>query len=195
MFNSTGAKLLDLGDLSERFEIKKRLKCNSFGWLIRYIFPESNFRPATFVGVFRHGNKCLDYYDGSRAIPGGCHNAGGNQAFAYDYKSRIVSSGGECLCEKVVEKLNKLIGFCECDENEKIKWSIDFKVNYDKFCDKNIIDLKQKYLLFSIQNKLVIHEVSSLCLTNTPTDNLTLSTCNTTDEAMHWYAEDPKPTL
>lgn len=124
-----GAKLVDIGDLSARFELKHRLKCNSFGWFAQHIMPDSNFKPSTFVGMLRNENHCLDYTDGKKAIVSSCHSSGGNQAFAYNYLNQIVFSGGECLCKKdVKENSENIITFCSCADELKTKWLFDQKV-------------------------------------------------------------------
>lgn len=69
-------------------------------------------------------NFCLDYFDGKRARAMNCHSLGGNQAFNYNYRDQIVSSGGECLCE--IDDI--FIGFCQCGDEENRKWILDEKV-------------------------------------------------------------------
>jgi len=38
------AKLIDYGDISDRIEIRKRLKCKSFHWFRENVFPEMNMK-------------------------------------------------------------------------------------------------------------------------------------------------------
>lgn len=97
---------------------------------MNHIMPDGHFKPATFVGVLRNDNRCLDYSDGKIAIVGHCHNSGGNQAFAYNYLGQIISSNGECLCEKNErDNSDRIIGFCSCHDISNTKWIFDQKVN------------------------------------------------------------------
>uniref|UniRef100_A0A0K0G1V2 Polypeptide N-acetylgalactosaminyltransferase n=1 Tax=Strongyloides venezuelensis TaxID=75913 RepID=A0A0K0G1V2_STRVS len=54
----------DVGDLTERHELRKRLKCKSFKWYLENVIPEQfvPFDHSKFYGVVSHGSKklCLD---------------------------------------------------------------------------------------------------------------------------------------
>lgn len=128
-FGFAGASIVDYGNLDARIELRNRLKCNSFGWFLKNIFPESNFEHLHFAGVIRNGDECLDYYGGARARTSHCHSQGGPQAFIQNPRKHIEFSGGECLCEKTDDKKEKFIGFCPCaGDDRNIKWDFNKSV-------------------------------------------------------------------
>lgn len=80
------AQTVDVGDMSARHELRKRLQCKSFRWFLENVYKEAPV-PATFysVGSVRQGHLCLDTMarkDGQAAGVSGCHNMGGNQAWS-----------------------------------------------------------------------------------------------------------------
>lgn len=119
---NVGTKDTYPGDLTDRLNLKKKLKCNTFEWYLKNIYPESNMDESTFLGLFRCGNLCLDYLDGKNLEPYLCHFSGGNQLFSYNSFNQIVASEEKCLCKRN----NKLVTFCNCKQNDtNQKWIWD----------------------------------------------------------------------
>lgn len=49
---------MSAGDLTEREDIKRRLKCKSFSWYLENVYPESNMRNEfTYLGEVRSNRK------------------------------------------------------------------------------------------------------------------------------------------
>ncbi|XP_033762836.1 polypeptide N-acetylgalactosaminyltransferase 5-like [Pecten maximus] len=80
----------DYGDISARIALRKRLKCKSFAWYLKNVFPEMYIPGSSLAsGEIRNKAKpvCLDGKDRVMAdndlttYP--CHNSGGNQYWLY----------------------------------------------------------------------------------------------------------------
>ncbi|RWS31791.1 putative polypeptide N-acetylgalactosaminyltransferase 9-like protein [Leptotrombidium deliense] len=100
-YQRIGNDLGDFGDISERKELRRQLKCNSFEWYIKNIYPEL-FIPGEAVasGEVRNlggrssSKMCLDSAARKQDMhkPIGlypCHNQGGNQYFLLSKEGEI----------------------------------------------------------------------------------------------------------
>ncbi|KAJ3608813.1 hypothetical protein NHX12_023343 [Muraenolepis orangiensis] len=85
------AKKEKYGDISKRVQLRDRLKCNSFDWYLKNIYPDLHVPEdrAGWHGAVRNGglqSECLDYNAPDHSPTGahislfGCHGQGGNQA-------------------------------------------------------------------------------------------------------------------
>ena len=96
------ARKVQIGDISSRKEIRKRLNCKSFRWYLKNIYPESHMPfDYIFLGEIRNAETqtCLDKMgriSGENIGIHSCHRRGGNQAFAYTKRKQIMS-GEHCL--------------------------------------------------------------------------------------------------
>ncbi|KDR19630.1 polypeptide N-acetylgalactosaminyltransferase 5 isoform X1 [Zootermopsis nevadensis] len=109
-----GAKSVDVGDVSERRELRKRLKCKSFRWYLENVYPESQMPlDYYYLGEVRNAEtqNCLDTLGrkgGENLGMSYCHGLGGNQVFAYTKRQQIMSDDN-CLDASSPEGPVKLV--------------------------------------------------------------------------------------
>jgi len=84
------------GDVTERLELRKKLKCKPFHWYLQNIYPES-LMPIDFYSLGEIRNKdtqqCIDSMGrkaGEKVGLIACHKMGGNQVFAYTGKHELM---------------------------------------------------------------------------------------------------------
>uniref|UniRef100_A0A183C8T3 Polypeptide N-acetylgalactosaminyltransferase n=1 Tax=Globodera pallida TaxID=36090 RepID=A0A183C8T3_GLOPA len=154
-----GAKHVELGDVTERKELRKRLECKSFKWYLENIYPESPV-PANFLSIGQIKNPetrlCVDTMgkkNGQPAGVSGCHGLGGNQAWAYTANGEI-RSDELCLSAK------------------------DSVVRMDKCASNGHPTAKQQFKYVPTTKQLV-HVKTQRCLTVDPSvsSSLGLSDC------------------
>ncbi|KAJ0054950.1 hypothetical protein NL108_008657, partial [Boleophthalmus pectinirostris] len=108
------AKKENYGDISDRLLLRNRLKCNSFDWYLKNIYPELHVpedREGWHGAVRSSGiaSECLDYNapehspTGSHLSLFGCHGQGGNQYFEYTSQREIRFNSVTELCAEVLE--------------------------------------------------------------------------------------------
>ncbi|KAL1786867.1 polypeptide N-acetylgalactosaminyltransferase 3 [Sigmodon hispidus] len=107
--NTDAAKIVkqkSFGDLSKRFEIKKRLQCKNFTWYLNTVYPEvyvPDLNPV-ISGYIKSLSQplCLDVGEnnqgGKPLILYTCHGLGGNQYFEYSTQREIRHNIQKELC-------------------------------------------------------------------------------------------------
>ncbi|KAF4518103.1 hypothetical protein B566_EDAN007804 [Ephemera danica] len=97
-----GARSVNVGNVTDRKELRRKLKCKSFRWYLENIYPESQMPlDYYYLGEVRNSEtqNCLDTMgrkSGELLGVSYCHGLGGNQVFAYTKRSQIMSDDN-CL--------------------------------------------------------------------------------------------------
>ncbi|XP_031627251.1 polypeptide N-acetylgalactosaminyltransferase 13-like [Contarinia nasturtii] len=154
------SKKVSPGDLTERKNLRKRLKCKSFRWYLQNVYPESVWlKEYTMMGNIKSvvENKCLDSNAGQLIYQ--CHGLGGTQFFALTKSGQFVTVEEMCVG---VSKENRSVILIQCAEEDKSQlW------NYNK------------------EMQWIRHNESELCMKNNQT-SVILEKCSTTDIRLKW---------
>ncbi|EFX67256.1 hypothetical protein DAPPUDRAFT_218737 [Daphnia pulex] len=109
-----GARSVEVGDVSSRRSLRKKLQCKSFRWYLENVYPESQMPlDYFFLGEIRNAETqtCLDTMGrkgGENVGISYCHGLGGNQVFAYTKRQQIMSDDN-CLDATGTDGIVKLI--------------------------------------------------------------------------------------
>ncbi|KAK4037798.1 polypeptide N-acetylgalactosaminyltransferase 5 isoform X1 [Daphnia magna] len=109
-----GARSVEVGDVSSRRALRKKLNCKSFRWYLENVYPESQMPlDYFFLGEIRNAETqtCLDTMGrkgGENVGISYCHGLGGNQVFAYTKRQQIMSDDN-CLDATGTDGIVKLI--------------------------------------------------------------------------------------
>ncbi|KAM6934046.1 polypeptide N-acetylgalactosaminyltransferase 5 [Xenentodon cancila] len=83
-------KVIDIGNLTEQMELRKRLKCKSFKWYLENVYPDMDAPLVKAEGlVFNHGSrKCLTLQKGSLSFES-CDLSKQSQHFNYTWMRHV----------------------------------------------------------------------------------------------------------
>jgi len=107
------ARNMDVGDLSDRFQLRKDLQCEDFQWYLTNIYPELYAPPKEDIilnGEWRNKGKngfCLDSQNpsgisGKRVAVYPCHKLGSNQDFTFTRQNEIRHNFVHELCLQAI---------------------------------------------------------------------------------------------
>ncbi|XP_054465148.1 polypeptide N-acetylgalactosaminyltransferase 6 [Anoplopoma fimbria] len=96
----------NFGDISDRLNLREKLKCKNFTWFLNTVYPEAfipDLNPEKSGAIRNSGSKtCLDVGEsnqgGKPLIMYQCHNMGGNQYFEYTSHKELRHNIGKQLC-------------------------------------------------------------------------------------------------
>lgn len=169
------ARFLDMGDVSQQLELKKRLNCKSFQWFMDNVaydvfdkYPE--LPPNIHYGELRSGavDKCLDTL--GHAPPAlmaiqFCHGFGNNQLIRLNEKGQL-GVGERCI---------------EADA-QGIKLA---------FCRLGTVDGPW---LYDESSHTILHRVHKKCMALHPqTSHLSLMPCDINNTYQQWYFKEIRP--
>ncbi|XP_062893104.1 polypeptide N-acetylgalactosaminyltransferase 6-like [Mobula hypostoma] len=161
------------GDLSERFQLKERLKCKNFTWYLQNIYPEifiPDFSPIRYGAIKNKGTgSCLDAgennHGGKPLIMYPCHGMGGNQYFEYTSQSEIRHNVGKQLC------LHAMYG--------------QLLLQQCKYTGKDTKVPGEEHWEF-LNNDLIRNSATNQCLTASG-KNPSIVPCNPADQFQQWF--------
>ncbi|KAM9344256.1 polypeptide N-acetylgalactosaminyltransferase 5 [Pholidichthys leucotaenia] len=114
-------KVIDIGNLTEQIELRKRLKCKSFKWYLDNVFPDMVAPLVKAEGlVFNRGlRKCLALEKGSLAFDT-CDLSKQSQHFNYTWL-RTIQQQGLCVA---LQHSGSSFGLLPCDNTKpELHWS------------------------------------------------------------------------
>jgi polypeptide N-acetylgalactosaminyltransferase len=127
----------DVGDLTERKQLRDTLQCKPFKWYLEEVYPELRIpdnEPAAWGQVQNADNTksgmCFDSLGKDAGNPLGmysCHGQGGNQAFIYTKGRELKTEGDLCVDAKNGRKPGSPAVMRACAEDSTIDsqlWSL-----------------------------------------------------------------------
>ncbi|XP_037033050.1 polypeptide N-acetylgalactosaminyltransferase 5-like [Bradysia coprophila] len=155
------------GDITQRIELKKQLKCKDFRWYLENVYPESMLRKkfVDFVQIRNvKVNKCLDIYPGTEHTSlklYSCHGHRKNQLLFLTNDQMIVTRRQFCV-----------------GVDEKQHTVQQMLCNYD---DSN-------WWRYENGTKWIVHVPSGQCM-QAAHARVVLGKCDTSDETVKWNIE------
>ncbi|KAL3873200.1 hypothetical protein ACJMK2_036345 [Sinanodonta woodiana] len=168
------AKLVNFGDISERVELKKQLKCKPFSWYLKNVYPELKVpdRQDVAYGSVRQGTMCMDtmgnFADGILGLfP--CHNAGGNQEFSLTKEGGIRHLD---LCATMTGTMpGSVLKLYQCTPDNSMQ-------QFERFKDDTMLRNKAYNLCVDSQESQNKGLVANTCDENSPTQKWSFTVAN-----------------
>uniref|UniRef100_A0A8C0IJW9 Ricin B lectin domain-containing protein n=1 Tax=Chelonoidis abingdonii TaxID=106734 RepID=A0A8C0IJW9_CHEAB len=113
-------KNLDVGDLTQQIELRKKLKCKNFKWYLENIYPdlEAPLVKASGLIVNIAMARCITVENSTLAFEA-CNISNKNQKFNYTWL-RLIKHGDVCIAPVDAKRT---LGLYPCDNrNNSLKW-------------------------------------------------------------------------
>ncbi|XP_063692731.1 polypeptide N-acetylgalactosaminyltransferase 13-like [Bolinopsis microptera] len=133
---SPPARSVDMGDISSRVDLRKRLQCKSFKWFLETVYPEMDVPSRDYIahGEIRNmgtKNRCVDNLGGwsppSRIGMYSCHGQGGSQYWQFDKRTNeIKQSQNAENCLDAVSRDQIQLGSCHGQKGNQ-HWTLNTK--------------------------------------------------------------------
>ncbi|BFZ13628.1 hypothetical protein BsWGS_16667 [Bradybaena similaris] len=155
---------VDIGDVSERKAIREKLKCRSFDWYVKEIFPDI-YLPINTTAIGRisnlaHPALCIEKDLDEKDKQPECYQCRPQNEKQYFYLTREkqIRRDSKCLSYKIQKKLF----VSETCSYDRSKWSYS-------------------------QDNLIIFGESNLCMTlSSNKSTIFMATCNSSDTTQQW---------
>ncbi|BFZ13631.1 hypothetical protein BsWGS_16670 [Bradybaena similaris] len=155
---------IDIGDVSERKALREKLKCRSFDWYVKEIYPDI-YIPINTTAIGRisnvaHPSMCIDMNIEAPDDQPVCHVCAlyTEKQYFYLTKEKQIRRDSDCMSYNIETK-RFMSGFCKYDPS---KWTYS-------------------------QDNLIIFGESNLCMTlSSNKSTIFMATCNSSDTTQQW---------
>ncbi|XP_031564853.1 polypeptide N-acetylgalactosaminyltransferase 2-like [Actinia tenebrosa] len=128
------AKNTPYGNIEQRLELRKKLKCKPFKWFVQNVYPELKVPhddDTKAFGEIKQGSQCIDtlgHLTGQNVGLYECHGGGGNQMWSLT-KSSLLKHESACLTASSTNSQEAPL-LQECNDNEMLQhWEYEKDIN------------------------------------------------------------------
>ncbi|ESO84474.1 hypothetical protein LOTGIDRAFT_196690 [Lottia gigantea] len=158
------SRMQTYGDLSERRNLRIKLKCQNFRWYLEHIYPQLQLPVSDELayGHVKQGDYCLDLDPGQLPVITKirlCSESKEAQDWSWRRKGIIVSNGMCLTSDPLVTHLYVVVQFCNYGDNQR----------------------------WYRHEKQIVHESSGMCIDSYMANKgLVLADCDNSLDSQHW---------
>ncbi|RWS13908.1 polypeptide N-acetylgalactosaminyltransferase 2-like protein, partial [Dinothrombium tinctorium] len=123
-----GSRFVPFGDISERIELKNKLKCKPFQWYLDNVYPELQIPESETknkLGSFQQSSYCIDsmgHHEAASVALFQCHKESINQQWIFK-DNGLIKQTNLCLTLATNKPETPIVlSRCNNDENQKWTW-------------------------------------------------------------------------